>query len=129
MSLLSAEQILKSEDTEAPQLVSVPEWGGEVFIRVMSGAERDRWELMAHKALKGNSPLGIRATLVAFCACDQNGKRIFADGQIAALANKSAVALDRVFHKAQRLNKLTDDDIKELEGNSKAGPVALSGTA
>ncbi len=55
--------------------------------------------------------------LVAMCACDETGKRIFTDNQAANLGNKSAVALNRVFEVAQRINRLTDDDIKELEGN------------
>ena len=38
MALLSKEQILKSDDLKS-EIVAVPEWGGDVKVRVMTGTE------------------------------------------------------------------------------------------
>ncbi len=42
---LTAEQILAADDMGLKK-VTVPEWGGDVFIRVMSVGERDEYERM-----------------------------------------------------------------------------------
>lgn len=129
MSQLTAEQILKSDDAPSPERVDVPEWGGHIYIRVMSGVERDRWEMAASNGMKNPGTLNLRASLVAYTACDESGKRVFTDNQAANLGIKSAVALDRAFDVAQRVNCLNDEEIKELEGNSNAAPSGNSGTS
>ncbi len=127
MEQLNAESILKADDTGKPERVDVPEWGGYVHVRVMSGVERDRWEHTASKGMAKVSLLNLRASLVAYTACDESGKRLFTDNQASNLGIKSAVALDRVFDVAQRVNCLTENDIKEIEGNLHAVPSGNSG--
>lgn len=127
--MLTAEQILKATDFGEPKKVNVPEWGGEVFVKQMNGVERDRWELIASKAVENPGKANIRATLCVMTLCTEKGKRLFSDGQIAALGQKSAIALDRVFEVAKDFNKLTDDDIEELEKNSLAVVPAASGSS
>lgn len=116
-NMLSAEQILKAADLGNVERVDVPEWGGHVFVRVMNGAERDRWELAAADGIEKRSTANVRASLCAATICDENGKRLFTDNQAANLSAKSAIALDRVFTAAKRLNKRNDKDIEELEKN------------
>lgn len=116
---LSAEQILKADDLGDLKVVKVPEWGGEVHVKIMDGQSRDRWELMTAKALEkpGANGVNVRASLVVACACDEKGKRLFTDNQVALLGKKSATALDRIYDVAKRINRLEDTDIQELEGN------------
>lgn len=114
---LSAEQIFKSDDQGQLEKVECPEWGGSVFVRVMDGTSRDRWELKTSKAIEDTNSANVRASLVCFTACDESGKRIFTDNQIAQVGKKSAIVLDRIFAVAKRLNKLDDTDIEELEKN------------
>jgi len=114
--MLSAEDILSSKD-DSLEKVSVPEWGGDVFVRTMTGGERDSWELYASKQMERANNVNIRAKLACLCLCDENGKRLFGDGQVDALGKKSAKALDRVYSAALELNKLTDEDIEQLEKN------------
>lgn len=117
MDCLTKEQILAAKDTRT-EIVSVPEWGGHVCVRVMSGAERDAWEASIVGATGNQRNLAnIRARLVALTACDGEGHRLFSDADVVELGKKSAKALDRVFSAAQKINALTDEDIKELEGN------------
>ncbi len=115
--MLSAEQILKSDDTPAVEKVDVPEWDGYVFVKVMSGASRDRWELSTSRALEKPGTANVRASLCVATVCDENGNRLFTDNQVANLGEKSSAALDRVYAVAQRLNKLSSSDIEELEKN------------
>ncbi len=115
--MLSADQILKADDTGEIEKVDVPEWGGFVYVGILSGAERDRWELKTAEALEKNSTANVRATLCAAAIRDDKNKRIFTDNQAANLGQKSAVALDRIFAVAKRLNKISDKDIEEIEKN------------
>lgn len=114
--MLSAEQILAANDTGI-ESVDVPEWGGSVCIRTMTGTERDSWELYYQSEVKKRDNANVRAKLCALTICDESGKRLFTDQQVADLAKKNAKALDRVFTAATRLNKITEDEIEELEKN------------
>ena len=116
--MLSADDILKSPDIGEIKTIKVPEWGGEVCVKVMSGAERDRWEIMQTTALRKNpASANIRAGLCAVTLCDEKGQRLFTDFQIEELGKKSSIALDRIFAVAQRMNKLSNADLEELEKN------------
>ena len=115
MALLTREQILSATDI-AREVVKVPEWGGEVAIAAMSGAARDAWE----QSLVGERKLSldnIAARLVAYCAVDADGKRLFSNDDIEALGRKSARALARCVKVAQKLNGLTAGDLEDLGKN------------
>lgn len=129
MSLLTREQILKADDLPYED-VEVPEWGGVVRVRTLTGAERDAWEqsIITMQANGKKAPTmqrrldNLRAKLVARCLIDDAGARLFTDKDIAALGQKSAAALSRVFEVAQRLNGLTENDVEELVENFFDGP-------
>ncbi len=101
MNILSKDAILAADDLPR-ETVNVPEWGGEVLVRTMSGTDRDAFE--ASLLEKDGRMENVRARLVALTLCDLQGDRLFNDSEIAALGRKSARALDRVFSVAQRLN-------------------------
>ena len=101
MNILSKDAILAADDLPR-ETVNVPEWGGEVLVRTMSGTDRDAFE--ASLLEKDGRMENVRARLVALTLCDSQGDRLFDDSEIAALGRKSACALDRVFSVAQRLN-------------------------
>ena len=126
--MLTADQILKADDLGDLKKVEAPEWGDFVYVRKMNGMERDRWELMSAKAVDKPSQANIRASLCAMTICDDKGKRLFTDNQIANLGSKSSIALNRIFEVSRNHNKLSDDDIEELEKNSLAVVPAASGS-
>ena len=118
--MLSRDEILKVDDIRYEE-VEVPEWGGTVRVRGMSGAERDAFEgsVVEQRGKKtAVNTRNLRAKLVAKSIVDGAGKRIFDDGDVEALGQKSAAALNRVFEVAQRLSGLSDEDMEELEKNS-----------
>lgn len=119
MAYLKREDILNADDLKTEE-VEVPEWGGTVVVKMLTGQERDAFEASIvnfgndKRQISGN----IRAKLVARAIIDPDTKKpMFSVGDIEALGNKSASALDRVFEVAQRLSKLTEKDIEELEKN------------
>lgn len=119
MSLLTKDAILKADDLTFED-VAVPEWGGTVRVRMLTGAERDAFEdsVVSRKGKNVKTNLSnIRARLVALCLVDANNNRLFEDTDVRALGKKSAAALDRVFSKAQELNGLTEKDVEELAEN------------
>lgn len=117
MGLLTRDQILQLEDRNS-EIVQVPEWGGEVKVVALSGAQRDAYEMQMLKASDGGKTLdNLRARLVAASVVDEKGKPLFNANDIVALGNKSAAALDRIFTVAQRLSAFSDKDVDEVLGN------------
>ena len=129
MGALTREAILAAQDLPSKP-VDVPEWGGQVFVRSMTGAERDQYEqaMIASRGPDGKINIAnVRARLVAFCAVDENGKRLFADADLEALGAKSAAALDRVFAAASALNGIGQQDVEALgEPSAAAGAASTS---
>jgi len=126
--LLTREAILKADDLPT-ELLDVPEWGGQVRIRTMSGSERDAFEasLLAGGKNAAKNMRDLRARFASLTIVDDDGKRLFTEKDVHALGRKSAAALDRVLSAGQRLNGLTADDVEELAGNL-AGEEALAGS-
>lgn len=102
------------------EAVFVPQWDQTVYVRAMTGTERDTYEadLIANKDLPMRERLrNMRANLVVLTAVDENGDRIFSDDDIEAVGRKSAAALNLIVETAQQLNALTDNEIEEIAGN------------
>lgn len=106
MNILTKDAILAADDLPR-EIVPVPEWGGDVYVRTMSGTDRDAFE--ASLIGKEGRLENVRARLVSLTLCDEAGSRMFTDSDITALGGKSAQALDRVFAVAQRLNGIGVD--------------------
>lgn len=126
---LSKQQILEADDLPREE-VEVPEWGGSIWIRTMTGVERDFFEQsVIGSHLNGNNRqnlTNVRARLVVLTAVDENGIRLFEEKDADELGKKSSAVLDRLFAVAQRLNGLSRDDIEELEKNSLPDRGAVS---
>lgn len=114
MSLLTRDAILTANDLPTED-VPVPEWGGEVRVRTMTGAERDAYETRVAGGGEGKRNLAnIRAGLVALTLVDDQGETLFKKDDVERLGMKSAKALDRVADVAMRLAGLSDEDAKKL---------------
>jgi len=122
MELLTRAQILKVEDLPR-ELVDVPEWGGSVWVRTMSGTERDTYEeSLIHRQGETVSlcMVNARAKVCASSICDDKGERLFSDEDVISLGHKSGAALERVFSVARRLSRLNDSELEETAKNSEA---------
>jgi hypothetical protein len=119
MATLNRLDILGSDDLHLEK-ISVPQWGGDLFVRILTAAERDAFEASVSGGKRRNL-VNLRARLVVLTACDEKGERLFQDADIEALGKKSAAAMDRVFGVSAALNGFTSGDIESLEGESAAG--------
>jgi len=111
--MLTRDEILSADDLKKEK-VPVPEWGGHLFVKTQTGAEKDNFESSLVDSKGKVSVKNIRARMVAQVAVDEDGKRLFSDADAEALGKKSAAALDRVFAVAKRLNGISDEDVEEL---------------
>lgn len=126
---LTRELVLNADDL-ATEDCEVPEWGGVVLVRALTGVERDKYEsdifaagqAKTTKIVNGkvvqDAPeynlQNLRAKLCSKTMIDADGQRLFSDRDVEILGTKSAAALDRVFSVAQRLSRLSKEDVKEL---------------
>ena len=111
MAILTADQILKADDAKLLE-VDVPEWGGSVYIRVMSVGERDSYERM----WIGKRETGVdnfRTEYLARVICNEDGKLLFSREQIAALSNKSGSVMARLFDAAMKHNYMQEDAVEQ----------------
>lgn len=127
MNILTKDQILQADDMRT-QEVDVPEWGGRVIVKTLSGNERDQFEESILSGAKRDFK-GVRAKLVALSVVDENGKRLFTFEEANVLGEKSSRALDRVFGAAQRLSGFTQKDMEELTENLPEGQSGDSTSA
>lgn len=117
--ILTKETILAADDLPS-QEVSVPEWGGHVWVRTMMAVERDAFELSVMNG-DGINRENFRARLAAATVVDADGARLFDDSDIGPLGKKSAAAMDRIMGVAMKLNGLSATDVEDMVGNSEPG--------
>lgn len=127
--VLSKTDILAASDMTT-ETVDVPEWGGSVIVRSMSGAQRDQYEatLMTRGddgRLEVNTQ-NMRAKLVLHTVVDESGALLFTADELDALSAKSASAIERVAEVAQRLNGLNRSAVMDAEKNSVSDPAEPS---
>jgi hypothetical protein len=130
VALSLRERILARDDRQY-ESVHIPEWDEMVRVRGLTGTERDRWEASMMRQDGSRHPQvnldNLRAKLVALTMVDEQGRRVFRDSDVPALGDMSASALQRIFEVAQRLSRLTDQDVEELTGNSSGETSAENG--
>lgn len=123
MAILNKDQILGINDMTTVD-VEVPEWTPEgaeevatVRLRTLTGGERDKFESDSIDQRGKNNKMNLvnlRARLVALCAVDESGQRLFGDKEVTQLGAKRASVLDKLFQAAQELNGMTQKDVEEL---------------
>ncbi|QGJ70612.1 Hypothetical protein PBC10988_23100 [Planctomycetales bacterium 10988] len=122
---LSREEILNADDILREE-VDVPEWGGTVILQSLTEDELNNYE---EEGIKKNgrhyqSNLErLRSRLISRCAISPEGLPIFSAKDVQHLAKKSALAMNRLFDVASRMNGMTKSDLEELAKNSVNGPV------
>lgn len=124
---LTKQSILQAKDMRIER-VHVPEWGGEVCLKSITAAERGQIEAAAarFRESRGKDETFARTftlKIVSMALCDENGNRLFDDGDFAELAKKNAAVIAKLAETAQRLSGFGKEDLEELEKNSAETPV------
>jgi hypothetical protein len=116
---LTRDAILEANDLPTKE-VDVPEWGGSLYVRTMTGTERDAFEAslwVKDGEVRRQDLTNFRARLVATTATDEKGDRLFSDKDVVRLGMKSSLALSRVFDAAQKLNGIGEKEEGEAIKN------------
>jgi len=131
MALITREQLL-SATTIPQERIDVPELGGVVNVRGMTGRERDAWEasLMTGRGRRREvNTDNLRAKLVVKCLVDEQGQRVFRDEDADLVGNIRVDVISRIFNVAQRLSGITDEDVEELGKPSEPETSASSSSS
>ena len=118
---LSKDAILGADDLPFED-VDVPEWGGTVRVRGLTGTERDRFEFKMAAAKDNPDQVEVRAQVVGRCLVDGDGKRLFTDKELSKLGAKSGAALDRAFDKVRELSGMGDKAVDQAAEDFSSAP-------
>lgn len=124
MAILTKEQVVEASDLPR-ELVDVPEWGGEVWVGTMTGADASYYQtsllnIDGEGKVKSVNVEGADVRLAALTIQNEDGSLMFGRKEVEALGKKSPKALERVCKVAQRLNGLDDGAEDREAGNSGA---------
>jgi ribosomal protein L4 len=117
MTLLSKDQILAAEDLPF-QDVEVPEWGGTVRVRAMTGKDRDEFEKDAMRYENGEivtDRTNYRAKFLAKCVVNEKNELLFTAKDVEALGKKSYRAIDKVFSVAIDLSGVSKKEADNIK--------------
>lgn len=128
MVLLTREALLQKDDLKVEKVELSK---GYVFVREMTGHEKDVWEQsMLKQKPSGNKNKGVeyettledfRAKLAVVTVCDADGNLLFKP-EDAKVLNKmmSATNMERIVTAAQKLNAISEQEKEEILKNSEA---------
>jgi hypothetical protein len=124
MKVLTRDDILAQPDAQhlPREEVVLPHWDGKVYVRTLSGLERDDLEqaIADHGGIRGMRH--VKAFIAARCVVDADGNRLFNDDDAPKLAEKDSRPLQLIMTRASRLNGFTRADIDDLAKNSDGDP-------
>jgi len=134
MGLLTREMLLKKEDLKREK-VDLGN-GDYVFVREMTGRERDRFEnSVLSREVKGEdgkltferSLEDFRAKLAVNSMCDENGELLLKPEDASVLSTRmSGRRLVLISDAAQRVSRISPGDRDDLVKNSEGGQAASS---
>lgn len=87
--------------------VAVPEWKTDVYLKVLSGTERDAFEASYSDEKMKN----FRVRFLVLTLCDESGERLFDDEQVTILGKRSALVINRLFEASWKLNMLSQEAV------------------
>lgn len=97
----------KVEKLDIPEL-------GEVYIKVMTAAEREGLEKQMKEQLdKG----GVRASIFIYSVCDENGVLEFSDEDLEMVKNFPLSIVSKVFDFSNEINGITSEAQEEVAKN------------
>ena len=112
------DQILNSNDIPK-ELVKVKEWGIEIEVRGMTGAERTRiLDIAMGKDQDVNLQMVYPEIVIATSFDAETGEQIFTPADRTALLSKSANALDRLATVGMRLSGFTAETTEAMGKDS-----------
>lgn len=125
--VLSRQEIIDAKDIDS-QTIDVPEWGGSVVVRVMSAADRNRFEQSIVSIDKDGKRVpsmeNFRCKVVCACLVDERGFPLFGPDEIDDLAMKSSQVIERLADIALAMNGMGANAVDDAVKNSEPAPSA-----
>jgi hypothetical protein len=121
---LDRKSILAADDVRKEK-IAVPEWKGDVFLRVLTGTDRDRFE----ESYADQKMKSFRIRFLLLALCDEDGERLFSDDEADILGKKSSVVINRLFEAGWKLNAFTQEAVDALGEDSETAPSGGSTSA
>jgi len=115
------DDILSDEnDNFGIEKVETPEWKKtpHVFVREFSALEMKEFFRLSGEYAKAGKDYIPNAHICVLAICDEQGKQVFSDGDIAAFSKKSSKVIARIVRAWSKLNGLDEAMVKEQEKNS-----------
>lgn len=121
--MLTKEQIVSAIDLKVTP-ISIPEWGGEAFLRTPSERDYCAYVEIMRRTKEKNDYTNARSTLVAMMLCDDAGRLMFnwrVPGDLEVLNAKNPHVMDRIHDEGMKISGLhaeSESPVKALEKNS-----------
>lgn len=112
---LDIQAIKNANDRKLIEVDLTEEWGGVVYIKPLSGRNRDWIEVNSDDK---KLALSMRSKIAVMSVCDENGTMLFTDADMEWLADKSGIALEKILKAVTQVNAVKAGDIEALEKNS-----------
>ncbi len=112
MGLLTRDQLLTFRPPNST--IEVPELGGSVLVRSLSGREVDQ---IVRLESSGTESVSVQAKIVRLAVCDTEGKPIFADEDEEKIAALPFAAIARIAKAISEASGLTKQAVDNAEKN------------
>lgn len=119
--MLTREQILAASDI-VYKIVDVPEWKDTVRVKSLSGTEVDIYQQGLFEGYGETKKINLvngNARLCTLGIVDEQGKRLFTDDDVAAIAAHNGSILEKIAKTIRQLSGM--DAIEDLAKNSVSG--------
>ncbi len=112
--LLNKQQIKEANDLPT-KVVSMPEWGGDVRIRMMSAKHQMEFQKLN---VAEASEINVVVSLLIFSCVDDKNQLVFTEEDRGFLEDKSISSLLKLFNEAINLSVLSQQEIENKAKNS-----------
>lgn len=124
--LLTLEDIIAADDVQT-EYVEVPEWGGTVRVRGLTGEERNKVFQSIRlygKQIKDDDEASSQfyARVIAASLIDDDGRKIASQNDVPKLLKKNGAALNRVWQVCRRLSGFSDEEVDKAKEDLKTTP-------
>ena len=130
MRFLTRDEILKIDDLKR-EAIDIPEWGGSICVRELTGAERSElfalWKQDESDEKQVQDSFAIIVATVRLTACGEDGKPLFTADDILRIRNLNAKVLDKIYKEAAKMNGFGADGIEEAKKSAEPMANGVSG--
>jgi hypothetical protein len=118
------EHIRQINDTEGIEKLHVEPWGCDVWLRILTAREADKFQSSLINQKSGKVDMqNTRAKFAVLVCCNEDGTPMFKAGDESWLGNKCAAALGAIYERGTKLNKMEDDAVDDEIKNCETVPA------